>query len=110
MANKRNLKKQIHFICGDIAGEALMAKILVPGVNKDGMTDVILKTAELQTTALCRSNIAFDKAPKDFENKAEYRVARSKYFNQAYKKLSESFNNQVLAIVKNMNAAMPKKK
>ena len=72
MANKRNLKKQIHYICGDIAGEALMAKILVPGVNKDGMTDVILKTAELQTTALCRSNIAFDKAPKDFENKAEY--------------------------------------
>lgn len=110
MANKRNLKKQIRYICGDIAGESLMAKVLVPGVDKDAMTNVILKAAELQTTALCRTNIAFDKAPKDFANKAEYRAARSKYFRQAYAKLSESFNNQVLEIVKDMNAAMPKKK
>lgn len=109
MANKRNFKKQIRYICGDIAGESLMAKVLVPGVDKEAMSEVILKTADLQTTALCRTNIAFDKAPKDFANKADYRRARCKYFRQAFAKLSETFNNQVLAIVKDMNAAMPKK-
>ncbi len=110
MANKRSLKKQIRYICGDIAGESLLAKTLIPGVDKDAMTDVIIKTAELQTTALCRTNISFDKTPGDFENKSEYREARSKYYRQAFKKLSESFNNQVMAVVKDMNAAMPKKK
>lgn len=109
MANKRVLKKQIRFICGDIAGECLMAKAIIPGIDKDAMTKVVIKTAELQTTALCRTNIAFEKSPKDFENKGEYRVARRKYYGQAFKKLSESFNNQVLEIVKDMNAAMPKK-
>lgn len=110
MANKRTLKKQIRYICGDIAGESLLAKMLIPGVDKDAITDVIVKAAELQTTALCRTNISFDKAPKDFENKAEYRAARKKYYRQAFGKLSETFNNQVLAVVKEMNAAMPKKK
>ncbi len=110
MANKRNLKKQIRYICGDIAGESLLAKALIPSIDKDAMTDVIIKTAELQTTALCRTNISFDKTPKDFENKAQYRAARSKYYRQAFGKLSETFNNQILAVVKEMNAAMPKKK
>ncbi|MDE5657559.1 MAG: hypothetical protein K2J66_00330 [Muribaculaceae bacterium] len=110
MANKRSLKKQIRYICGDIAGETLLAKTLIPGIDKAAMTDVIVKTAELQTTALCRTNISFDKAPKDFENKAQYRAARRKYYRQAFGKLSETFNNQVLAVVKEMNAAMPKKK
>jgi len=109
MANKRNLKKQIRYICGDIAGECLMAKILVPGVDKDAMTDVIVNTAELQTTALCRTNVSFDRTPRDFGNMGEYRAARKKYYRQAFNRLSESFNNQVLDVVKKMNAAVPKK-
>lgn len=109
MANKRSLKKQIRYICGDIAGESLLAKVLIPGVNKDAMTDVIVKTAELQTTALCRTNVSFDKTPKDFDNKGQYRAARRKYYRQAFNKLSESFNNQILSVVKEMNAAVPKK-
>ena len=110
MANKRNLKKQIRYICGDIAGESLLAKNLIPGVDSKAMTDVIVKVAELQSTALCRTNIAFDKTPKEFENKARYNAAKAKYYRQAFGKLSESFNNQVLSVVKEMNAAMPKKK
>lgn len=109
MANKRDLKKQIRYICGDIAGESLMSKIIIPGVDKDAMNEVIVKTAELQSTALCRANVSFDKTPKDFDNKGEYRAARRKYYRQAFSKLSESFNNQVLAVVKDMNAAVPKK-
>lgn len=109
MANKRSLKKQIRYICGDIAGESLLAKVLISGVNKDAMTDVIVKAAELQTTALCRINVSFDKTPKDFDNKGQYRAARRKYYRQAFNKLSESFNNQILSVVKEMNAAVPKK-
>lgn len=110
MANKRSLKKQIRYICGDIAGESLIAKALIPGVDKDAMTQVMVKAAELQSTALCRANISFDKTPRDFDNMGHYRAARRKYYNHAFKKLSESFNNQLVAVVKDMNAAMPKKR
>lgn len=110
MANKRNLKKQIHYICGDIAGESLLAKHIIPGINAEAMTEVIVKVAELQATALRRVNIAFDKTPKDFDNKSQYNAAKAKYYHQAYAKLSEAFNNQILSVVKDMNAAMPKKK
>ena len=109
MANKRSLKKQIHYICGDVAGEALMAKLIVPGVDKEAMNEVIIKVADLQTTGLARVNISFDKSPKDFDNISAYRKARAAYYKQAYKKLSEAFNNQLLAIVKDMNAANAKK-
>lgn len=109
MANKRSLKKQIHYICGDVAGEALMAKIIIPGVDKEAMTDVIIKVADLQSTGLARVNISFDKSPKDFDNISAYRKAKTAYFKQAYRKLSEAFNNQLLEIVKEMNAANAKK-
>ncbi len=41
MANKRDLKKQISYICGDIATECLIAAEYVKGINKDEMRNKI---------------------------------------------------------------------
>ena len=35
MANKRTLKKQIRYICGDCAAECAMACEIIPGVDCD---------------------------------------------------------------------------
>lgn len=109
MANKRNLKKQIRFICGDIAGECIMAKYFIPGVDKAKLDEIILQVADLQTTALARANASFDKTPADFANRAEYRKAHRAYYAKAFKSLSDGFTAQVEAIVKEMNKALPKK-
>ncbi|MBO5779794.1 MAG: hypothetical protein J6R27_01640 [Muribaculaceae bacterium] len=110
MANKRILKKQIRYICGDVAAECIMSKIFIPGVNQEKFDDIVIKIAELQTTALARTNVAFDKAPRDFESGAAYRKARKQYFAKAFSALKVGFEEQLNAIVKEMNEAMPAKK
>ncbi len=38
MANRRQLKKQIRYICGDVAAECAMAKYLIDGVNRETLS------------------------------------------------------------------------
>lgn len=109
MANKRSLKKQIHYICGDVASEALLSKYLIENADGEALDKVMIKAADLKETALKRVNISYDKTVKDFDNAAQYRHARRKYFHTAYAKLIEGFSQELVAIVKDLNAAMPKK-
>jgi DNA relaxase NicK len=108
MANKRTLKKQIHYACGDLAAENIMARHLLPGVNNDAVNLIINDIAELQVNSLARVSFFFDKTKKNFDNEHEYRKARKNYFKKAYNKLAEDFNNNVAEIVKAMNASLSK--
>ncbi len=107
MANKRELKKEIRYVCGDLAAECLLAKNFVEGVDEKAMTEIILKIADLQISALNNVTFAFDKLPADFENGYAYRKARAAYFKTAFRSLRGKFYDKVNAIVKEMNAAVP---
>lgn len=107
MANKRILKKQIQYVCGDIAAECLFASEYIPGIDAQKMEQVVCKVALLQQKTITKSNFSFDKAPRDFENKAEYNKARRAYYAEAYNSLKQSFNNEILEIVKEMNSLLP---
>lgn len=109
MANKRLLKKNIRYVCGDVAAECITSAYLIPNIDKNILNDAVVKTAELQTGALSGVNVSFDKTPAAFENKAAYRAARRKYYRAAYKNLIDNFNKQLVEIVKEMNNARPKK-
>ncbi|MCM1517438.1 MAG: hypothetical protein NC117_02190 [Pseudoflavonifractor sp.] len=107
MANKRQLKKQIKCVCGDLAGECIVARDMIPGVDFKGMNEIIYKIAELQSLTLARVTFSFDKTPKDFDTLHEYHTACHKYYGAAYSKLRADFNNSVQEIVKDMNAQLP---
>lgn len=107
MANKRQLKKQIKCICGDLAGECIVARDLIPGIDFKSMNEIIYKIAELQSSALARVTFSFDKTPKDFDSVQEYHAASKKYYASAYSKLRDDFNNGVQEIVKEMNSQLP---
>lgn len=106
MANKRDLKKLIKYVCGELAGECIIARDLLPGIDFDKMNDVVFMIAELQATSLDRVNFGFDKAKKDFPIAKEYNKARKKYYATAYSTLKTDFNAQVDVIVKAMNAQL----
>lgn len=108
MANKRDLKKRIKFICGDIACECIMARNFFVGVDAEKMNNNVYEVASLQTTTLKRVSFAYDKVVADFENKKAYQKAKSKYFADAYKKLHSDFNDGINAIVKLMNDSLSK--
>ncbi|MFH8143180.1 MAG: hypothetical protein K1V88_07135 [Muribaculaceae bacterium] len=107
MANKRELKKEIKYVCGDLAAECLLAKNFVKGVDAKAMTEIITRIADLQISALNKVTFSFDKLPADFETGAAYRKARKEYFKKAFASLREKFYDKVNAIVKEMNAALP---
>lgn len=107
MANKRQLKKQVKCVCGDLAGECIVARDLIPGVDFKSMNEIIYQIADLQAATLDRATFCFDKSKKEFGSLHEYKVARDKYFAAAYTKLMDDFKNSVQAIVKEMNALLP---
>ncbi len=110
MANKRDLKKQIRYICGDLAAECSFAAEFIDGIDKAKINDTIVKIAALQTEALSKATFGFDKTPADFESKAAYRKALHAYNAAAFGKLRNEFNSRVEEIVKDMNSALPSHK
>ena len=101
MANKRSLKKEIRYICGDIAVESMLASDMVKDIDPRKLGEII------QINALKNASFAFDKTPSDFENRKAYNAARHAYFKKAYASFHTDFNKELQSIVKSMNALFP---
>lgn len=110
MANKRQLKKEIRYICGEVAAECALAKYLVEDVNKDVMNDSLRDVAALQEETLSRVNVNFDKVPKNFDSLKAYNIAKKNFMDKAFKALTDEFNKRVQEIIDKMNSALPKNK
>lgn len=106
MSNKRNLKKEIRRVCGDLALNCILARDYAAGINKAEMNEMIIKIAMLQRSTLRHVSISFDKSPKDFESRAQYHTAAKVYFAKAYAALRGEFDKNVAEIVKSMNALL----
>lgn len=107
MSNKRLLKKEIRLICGSLAGECVIAKIAVPGINPETINEIIYDIADLQANSLALVNVACPHAASGYETKKAYADARAKYYREAFRKLKSDFNTRIEKIVKDMNAALP---
>lgn len=105
--NKRLLKKEIRTICGALAGECVIAKITIPGINPESLNKIIYELAELQENALRRVSVSFPQTPSGFESAKAYKEAKSKYFKAAFASLKDEFNKHIENIVKEMNDALP---
>lgn len=106
-ANRRLLKKEIHRICGALAGECVLAKIAIPGIDRERLNELIYQLAELQESALRLVSVDFPRTPKSFASKKEYADARRAYYKASFARLREHFNARVQEILKDMNATVP---
>lgn len=106
-ANKRLLKKEIRRICGALAGECVIAKLTVPGINPEDFNHIIYKLADLQESAVRLVSVEFPQSPSSFESMKAYRDARHAYFKESFTKLKLEFNKRVEVLVKEMNSALP---
>ncbi len=110
MTNRRNLKKRIAFVCGDMAAECLVARAFINGADAEALNNCIREIAALQTEALSRVNVHFDRKPGDFASRQEYNKARTAFNKKAFASLLKDFNERVKAIVGEMNRALPERK
>lgn len=107
MANLRDLKKEVRYVCGDIAAECMIADTFIKDVDRKKMKELVVKIADLQNNALAGIDFAFDKRPADFETSRAYSAARASYYRKAFKSFREKFYARVNEIVHEMNAAIP---
>lgn len=108
MANKRDLKKQIRYICGETAMVCLMTRDAYNNIDPQELNQLVVRVADLQTQSLRHVSVAFDKTPRDFDSLNLYHKARKQYYAAAYKKLNDEFNQELQAIVKSLNEAIKK--
>lgn len=107
MATKRELKKFIRNVCGDLAAEIILARAAFPSIDGKAVNKIVREIAALQTRTLALVSLECDLAPKSFENALEYKKYRCKYFKHAFDKLLVEFDNSIEELVKEMNAALP---
>lgn len=108
MANKRQLKKAITYACGEMAGECFFAQNALQNTNPEEWDKIILDIALLQSEAVNRVSVDFDKVPKDFANGKEYKKARRTYFKAVEKALGNYMKEESEKIVQAMNALAKK--
>lgn len=82
MANRRQLKKTINYIAGELFTECLVNSLYVPGVDKVKADELMGKILVMQDDFIRRVSHTEPGNVKGF-----------------YKKLRENFNNQVNAII-----------
>jgi len=107
MATKRQLKKRISCVCGDLASDILIASHLFDGVDTKRVNEIINEIAALQEDARAKISFSFDKTPKDFDTPTAYRIARRRYNAKAFAQLRKEFGERAMAIVKQMNETIP---
>lgn len=107
MSSKRNLKKNVRYVCGDLAAECIIARNVVPDIDHKAMDGLVIEVARLQQNALKKISFSYDKTASDFATVAQYNRAKGVYMRKAFKSLKHEFNHEVNKIVKQMNAALP---
>ncbi len=107
MANKRELKKKIHNICGAMAGELLCAADYIPGFDPERVGELVARIARLQVNSLSHCNFSFEKTPADFETPRAYHTALRAYNRAAFARLNSDIDTEVAAIIKEMNSMLP---
>lgn len=106
-ANKRQVKKWIKALCGDIAAECILTREIDTADKAQKWNELVCRVANLQCEAVDHCSFAFDKARADFADHKAYRKELHTYRKAAFAKLLGDFNNEVNSIVKEMNALMP---
>lgn len=106
MSKRRELKKYVRTVCGDLAGSILETAYVFNGVKNSDVCEIINEIAALQVETLAKAGVAYDKTPST-SDPAAYRKERRSYYHTAFRTLIHEFNASVLEIVKKINAAVP---
>lgn len=103
MASKRDLKKQINYVCGETAVTCIITRDCMKVNDPEGLEKLVVDIARLKRNSIAHVNFSFDKQPHDFDNRAEYRKALHAYRHKAYNSLIQNFNAKLNDILKQLN-------
>lgn len=76
MASRRQLKKKISYVCGELAAEILLASHVLDNIDRATVNRIVSEIAALQVNSRGMVTVAFDKVPRDFDDLHAYNRAR----------------------------------
>lgn len=109
LTNKRQIKQFINRVCDEVAQEILPTAVCAKAITNEEAENILTELSRIQTKALSRLNISFDKAPDAFEKIQAYKSSKTAYYRQAYNKLIDEFKNEVQNLISPVNKAISKK-
>lgn len=92
MASRRNLKKDINYVIGDLFTECLIYKELVPGTDAKAADDLIVELLRIDNEYISRINHTEPGKAKEF-----------------YRTLVTDFQKSILAVIDKLNKLKKKK-
>lgn len=104
--NKRELKKQICLVCGELASQCIIAADNASEENARKWDELVIRIANLQFNSVKHCSFSFDKSARDFNDGKAYHKALHTYRKAAFNKLRADFNTEVNEIVKSMNTLL----
>lgn len=107
--NKRQLKKYINRVCDDVAQEVLPTAVMAKAITNEEAENILTDLSRIQSKALSRMNISFDKGPDSFADIKAFQGAKASYFRQAYNQLVDDFNEEVKKLISPVNKAVSTK-
>lgn len=107
MANKRQLKKRISYVCGNLAGDLILASYSMKDIDRNAVNKILTEIAALQEDSRAKVSFNFDKTAKAFDSVHAYNKARKEYNAKAFGQLRKDFAERAMTIVKEMNELIP---
>lgn len=108
MSNLRIAKKNIKNLCNDIIAECVIAETLGKNADTSKLADIVENTIKLKYDSIRKASVSFDKAPRDFANRAEYNKAKRNYYKKVFASLDTLFFKEIESQVAELNKAVPK--
>lgn len=107
--NKRQLKKYINRVCDDVAQEVLPTAVMAKAITNEEAENILTDLSRIQSKALSRISIAFDKGADSFESIKAFQSAKAAYYRQAYNQLVDDFTEEVKKLIAPVNKAIASK-
>lgn len=107
MANKREFKKNVEALGGELCENMMVTWYNVEGADKKAISNAIGKVLGGVEAARSHSNVFFDKGAKAFSNRHEYSKAKKAFFRQLFNKIIADYNQVINDALKEYNGALP---
>lgn len=107
MPNKRDFKKYTDALGASVVEEMMIAYYNVDGADRKAIASAVSKVLAAIEKAKNNANIYFDRGPKAFADHAEYAKEKRNFFRSLFNKITNEFDDDVNAALKEFNGALP---
>lgn len=107
MANKREFKKALDFMGGELCENMMLTYVNEEKSDKKKISEAIGKILAATDSARKNANIFFDRGPKGYADRKAYSKEKRNFFKTLFDKIVTDYNEAISESLKIFNSALP---